>query len=272
MRLVSCPINQGVAAARNCGVEKANGEFIAPIDADDLWHPNKLELLLRPLMEDPTVGLAYSWFEYINEDDEIFYGGSRYSFEGSVLQKLCRVDFIGNGSNAVMRTALVRQVGGYDASLRARGAEGSEDWKLALQLAERSRFAVVRQPLTGYRLAATNMSNRVIQMVSSAELVVDEFSMRHARYAQDLRVQLLNRIFHGIIRCIRKRRWRDTKWLCRHATQYGLPDLLLAIGSFADESLVGATRMVRRLIRRRFVTKAPRRLFLEFSSPPTGGD
>jgi glycosyltransferase involved in cell wall biosynthesis len=266
MRLVSCHINQGVAAARNLGVERANGEFIAPIDADDLWHPNKLELLLRPLIEDPTLGLAYSWFEYINEDDEIFYGGSRYSFEGSVIEKLCKVDFIGNGSNAVMRTALVRQVGGYDASLRARGAEGSEDWKLALQLAELSRFAVVKQPLTGYRLAATNMSNRVTQMVSSAELVVDEFSARHIRYARALRVQLLSRIFYGIVLCIRRGQWRDAEWLCRRAGQFGASDLLEAIWWFTGNSLVGSTRLVTRVVRRGFVSRAPRPQFLDVSS------
>src|SRR4051812_12704913 len=42
VRLISQP-NRGVAHARNCAIAEAQGEFIAPLDADDLWHPKKIE-------------------------------------------------------------------------------------------------------------------------------------------------------------------------------------------------------------------------------------
>src|SRR5215218_7122776 len=43
--------NKGVASARNLGISKATGGFIAPIDADDLWHPTKLEKQMRMMLE-----------------------------------------------------------------------------------------------------------------------------------------------------------------------------------------------------------------------------
>ena len=212
MRLLSQP-NSGVAAARNRGMVDAKGGFIALIDADDLWRPEKLELHVPPLLRDPSVGVVYSWFENIDLYDGVFSGGSRRSFEGDVLEELCRFDFIGNGSNILMRTKLLREIGGYDTSLRARDAEGCEDWKVALQLAERCRFAAVERPLTGYRHSRGNMSSNVPRMVRSAELVVAQFAESHPQYAQVLRRHLLDRICNGVIRCVRERRWGDARWL-----------------------------------------------------------
>ena len=53
---------------------------------------------------------------------------------------------IGNGSSPLMRKDYVLEVGGYDPELRAQNAEGCEDWKLYLALAERYEVAVVREP------------------------------------------------------------------------------------------------------------------------------
>jgi glycosyltransferase involved in cell wall biosynthesis len=267
IRLLASPVNHGVAAARNMALAYANGDFFAPIDSDDLWKPDKLELLLRPLLTDSAVGLAYSWFDYIDDDDRIFHGGFRYSFQGDVLARLCQVDFIGNGSNAVMRTALVRAAGGYDSSLRARGGEGCEDWKLALELAQRSQFAVVTQPLTGYRLSTTNMSNRVVQMVRSAELVAHDFSALHPQYTQILSLHVLNRTFCGLARSIRRRRWKDAKWLAQRTTCFGTRAGLTAFCDFVFQELVRNSQRVLRVAKRGLLSPAPRPRFLELNPP-----
>jgi glycosyltransferase involved in cell wall biosynthesis len=53
--------NGGISVARNRGIAQATGEFIAFLDADDLWTPDKLELQLAALQQHPEVGVAYSW-------------------------------------------------------------------------------------------------------------------------------------------------------------------------------------------------------------------
>src|ERR1044072_212389 len=57
--------NMGVSAARNRGIEAANGDFIAFLDADDIWHPRKLEFQMETFARIPALGLVGTKFFYI---------------------------------------------------------------------------------------------------------------------------------------------------------------------------------------------------------------
>jgi glycosyltransferase involved in cell wall biosynthesis len=59
--------NQGVSVARNTGITHAQGEFIAFLDADDLWEATKLEKQLHTLEDNPAVGLVYTWTAFIDQ-------------------------------------------------------------------------------------------------------------------------------------------------------------------------------------------------------------
>jgi glycosyltransferase involved in cell wall biosynthesis len=213
--------NSGVAAARNLGIAHAQGEYIAPLDADDLWVPRKVELQVKKILSDTSIGLVYAWFDNINDDDEIIPGGSRARYEGHVLSDLCAIDFVGNGSNPLMRTSAVREVGGYDSELRAQSAEGCEDWKLAIQLAERHKFAVVPKILVGYRHSRGNMSDRTATMIKSARLVAAEVAMRHPELAGILHEHIGERLFSYSLKCVKQGRWSDAFSLLRQAVPYG---------------------------------------------------
>ncbi|WP_239806106.1 glycosyltransferase family 2 protein [Croceicoccus hydrothermalis] len=172
--------NGGVAAARNHGIELAKGEFIAPVDADDLWRPRKIERQLRAMHSaGPYTGLVYCWSAVIDEESSVISRANSPSHAGDVLPQLFYGNFVGNGSSALMRKDLVQGVGGFDPSLRARKAQGCEDWKLYLLLAERSHFAVIPDYLVGYRSTAAAMSGDVSQMLRSDAIVRGEMAVRH---------------------------------------------------------------------------------------------
>lgn len=176
--------NAGVAAARNTGLALARAEFIAPLDADDLWAPQKLDWQLRAFAGGgPDVGLAYCFFDAIDGDDRVLWPGPRKQFEGEALEALLREDFIGNGSNAMFRRALLEQVGGYDPALRLAGGQGGEDWQVALKLAEISEFTCIPDVLVGYRRTRGNMSGDTTQMLRSARLVAEPFARRYPHLA-----------------------------------------------------------------------------------------
>jgi hypothetical protein len=178
--------NQGVAAARNAGIAAAKGEFVAPVDADDLWHPDKIRLQVEAMrMAGAKAGLCCTGVHAIDADARIV--GTYVPDPGpSALVSLCRVNLVGNGSSALMPHALVVACGGYDPSLRAAGAQGCEDWQLYLRIVESHSFIVVPAGLTGYRQHPAQMSGRFEEMVRSAELVLAAFGQRRPDLAPDL--------------------------------------------------------------------------------------
>jgi hypothetical protein len=99
--------------------------------------------------------------------------------EGSVLIDLVYRDFIGNGSVPLIRRTCLDVVGGYNKSLRDRGAQGCEDWELALRVAERYKFLVVAEFLVGYRQAFGSMSSLGIAMEQSYHLTAATIKQNH---------------------------------------------------------------------------------------------
>ena len=166
-------LNGGVASARNRGINEARGEFVAPVDADDLWAPDKIEKQVSVLRKSGAqYGLCYTWSARIGPDDEIIADVPRIPIEGDVLLDLCRSNIIGNGSSALVRATVLDEVGLYDSSLRDQRAQGCEDWDIYLRIAERYKFALVPEHLTGYRQYPGNMSSDVMQMYRSACIVL----------------------------------------------------------------------------------------------------
>ena len=182
VRVVRQP-NAGVAAARNRGIEEARADLIAPIDADDLWRPTKIARQVRALRAAGSeVKLVYTWSALIDKDSKVIDWGTHPLFAGDVLLALSRGNFVGNGSTALMQKSTLKELGGYDASLRTRQAQGCEDWSLFLQVAESAHFAVVPDYLTGYRQDSKAMSRDIEQMLRSDGLVRSEMLTRHPEY------------------------------------------------------------------------------------------
>ena len=181
--------NAGVAAARNAAIAAGQGEFIAPIDADDLWHPRKIEKQIAAMHRGGArCGLVYNWSALIDDDGRVIALGGQYREQGDVLQYMCQGNQVGNGSTPLMRAAAVRQAGGYDTTLRDRAAQGCEDFSLYLAIAERFEYTLVAEYLTGYRQSAASMSNDLSQMLRSFHMVSDEWLERRP----DLKGPLLN--------------------------------------------------------------------------------
>ncbi len=174
--------NAGVAAARNAGIDKAKGEYIAPIDADDLWHPETLEKLLIPFDGgDPQLGVVYAWSIDIDEQDFSTGGFHAANISGDVYKTLICHNFLGNASSTLMRKDCLAQIGGYDPQLQAQNARGCEDWDLYLRLAEQYKFGVVPEFLVGYRKNSSSMSGDFCQMARSQQIMLQTIEKNHPK-------------------------------------------------------------------------------------------
>ena len=164
IRLMSVP-NGGVARARNLGMSAARGAFVAFLDADDLWHPDKISLQLQCMIDSPVwLGGCYAQSRHIDVHDRLLGDGPSFSAEGYVLARQFAVHLVRNGSCLLVRREVAMLLGGYDPSYADRGIGGCEDIEFEFKLAARYRIGVVPNYLVGYRLSPGNMSSNRLRM------------------------------------------------------------------------------------------------------------
>ncbi|MER9017001.1 glycosyltransferase family A protein [Mesorhizobium sp. M0768] len=185
--------NGGVASARNAGVRASKGIFIAPVDADDLWHPTKLEKQLRVFAAAGNdLGLVYTLYRTIDADDMVIITPKQTHPNGWVFMQHLGKNFIGNGSSVMFRRDVLFEMGGYSSRLRESGAEGCEDFFIQQSIASKYRFGVVEEHLVGYRRTPGNMSADFVRMLISRRMVLESVL---ARCTEAVKPVLLDAIF-----------------------------------------------------------------------------
>ena len=207
IRLIS-QANAGVAAARNRGIAEATAKLIAPIDADDLWHPEKIALQVGEMRRKPELALVCTGYSVIDELGHVAFVVGGRSPQSPQFEDLCRRNFIGNGSSTLMKRSVILSCGGYDPGLRDHGAEGCEDLKLYLQIARRHEIAMINQPLTSYRQLEGNMSSESGRMLRSFDMVAEPFCVERPELSKLFRSHRTYMTCWLASRALRARNWR----------------------------------------------------------------
>lgn len=142
------------AVARNRGLASSESEFVAFLDGDDLWRPEKLERQLALVASRPEVGLVHAGFEMLRDGSlEPYVPPPAMTEEGPQLERLAVGNYIANSSVLLRRELLARR-GAFDEDPRLRG---TEDFELWLRLAPQTEFGYVDEPLMVYRFHPANL-------------------------------------------------------------------------------------------------------------------
>ncbi|PSB33840.1 glycosyltransferase [Chlorogloea sp. CCALA 695] len=160
--------NAGLSASRNRGFARACGEFIAFLDADDLWTNDKLESQLEALQQSPQAAVAYSWTDHIDEYGQFLRPASYTSYSGNIYERLLVGNFLACGSNTLIRAQSLTQIGGFDESLNS-----AEDWDMWLRLSALYEFVVVPRPQVLYRISPSSMSTNISKMEIASLQVIE---------------------------------------------------------------------------------------------------
>lgn len=145
--------NGGQAIAKNHGVRTAKGEFIAFLDADDMWYPEKLEIQIPLFSRSENTGIVYSRLCYIDEKGEERGISDNELFRGQVSGALLIRNFIGFGTSVVRKECFER-LGVFNESLNM-----GIDYDLWLRFSTQYEFDYVDRPLLYYRVWSGQMSN-----------------------------------------------------------------------------------------------------------------
>lgn len=149
----------GPARPRNIGIEASQGEFIAFVDADDVWKPHKLQTQLDFLMDNPDIDMLYSPAEIIDEHGKIS-PSRKQRFLILLLRLMSPKNAIIYGNFININTLMLRQ------PLTSRFIEDSrlvaiEDWMFHIFNFQMGlRGASMKEPLIYYRIHSASISNR----------------------------------------------------------------------------------------------------------------
>lgn len=180
----------GAAAARNHGIERACGEYVAFIDDDAQWRPNKLDCQLRLLGAAPDAALAYCPFVYVDPDGAERIVGSRAAVGGRARKALLRENFIDTSCVLIRREPLL-EAGGFDERLPR-----LQDWDLWLRLAERTEFVFDPEPLVRTRFTPGGISTRSTALVEACRYLAAKYS---DRLGNEERALWLNTLGHTLM-------------------------------------------------------------------------
>lgn len=165
--------NRGLCASRNRAIGETDGEYVAFLDADDRWHPEKLARQVPLLEADEEVGLVHTdgWtFTGETVGPPIMGGVDPTTISGRLFERL----LLGNPilvPSVVVRRRCLEEVGPFDEALG-----GCGDWDLWLRVCRRWKAAYVPEPLVYYRRHAegTSMSDDDDYMLADSLRVLEK--------------------------------------------------------------------------------------------------
>jgi glycosyltransferase involved in cell wall biosynthesis len=170
VRLLSQTENRGLPAALNRGFAEARGELVARLDADDLWHPDKLQHQVALAERRPAAAFITTWVRFVDDAGLVRFDGPQQCFPPRALARSISETLVGSGSSVLVRREAFEEANGYDEMLRCQ-----EDLFLQVRLSAAHEIAQVPLFLAFYRLRPESLSRDVALMLDTWRKLLHQF-------------------------------------------------------------------------------------------------
>jgi glycosyltransferase involved in cell wall biosynthesis len=155
--------NGGLSAARNTGIHNSTGEWIALLDADDIWAPEKLERQASCMR--PETVLSYTGIRIF---DDLGIREEVPAVMPATAKKMLRYCNPITASSVLVRREAVARDGGFREDIRA-----CEDWEMWVRLKKAGQFAVVIDSLTDYYVYPGSLSANPDRMLQALDRIIE---------------------------------------------------------------------------------------------------
>lgn len=166
---VHSEINKGAPTARNAGLRIANGEFIAFLDSDDEWLPEKLRKQVGMIENLPkSVGLIYTdVIRVFQRTGEIIQKNVPH-FQGNVSREIIMNCFIASPT-PLIRKECFQKVGGFDERLPAH-----QEWDMFIRILQCYEVAYVPERLAKYYIHDSQITNDINKKIQAWEIILEK--------------------------------------------------------------------------------------------------
>jgi glycosyltransferase involved in cell wall biosynthesis len=183
--------NSGQGAARNAGIINSKGDYVAFLDADDVWLVTKIEKQINYFRKHEDVGMVHTYRKIAGEKGIIDYQNWQKSkiknLNGNIYKKILAGNWI-CASSVMIKKEVLQKLGYFDES---RKISGNEDWDMWIRTAKEYNVGYIDEPLTMYRDHRNGVSKNIENHMNSAYEVV---SKSYKTYSEKDKTTLYNKV------------------------------------------------------------------------------
>jgi len=186
--------NKGLAEARNTGIARSKGEYLALLDADDQWLPHRLQEGVKILDQDSSIGLVHGNITNIDADNKEINTPKRNASppSGSIFDNIFLRKMDIYCPTVLFRRSCCQQVGMFDINLTRLGCEDRDLW---LRIAQKYKIVYIDKVLSYYRITPQSMSNNLKKMLEARLYVIDKYCPKDDQSKRRLRNKAISKIY-----------------------------------------------------------------------------
>lgn len=175
--------NSGACVARNTGINASTGEYIAFLDDDDEWMPQKIERMVGCIEKDSSIGMVYSQYIIRSDNDELLIKPPVY--DSNWFVHLLGRNYIGSTSFPLIRKTSLIEAGMFDVKMRS-----MQDWDMWLRIAKCSSIAYCDVPLTLYHVEAESITTNISKKKNGHDRMLEKYEDDYGRHRKQLSIRL----------------------------------------------------------------------------------
>jgi glycosyltransferase involved in cell wall biosynthesis len=163
--------NRGGAAARNTGIVNSNAEYVAFLDDDDEWYPEKLTRQMQIMLaSQPEVGAVYTGYRVVDRATGKVCARMIPTRRGDLYRELLKANPIGGTSSVLLKKTCLEKVGLFDENLPS-----FQDRDLWIRFSREFHFNYVQQPLLDYFIHPKKIWTNLHALTQGLEIMLDKY-------------------------------------------------------------------------------------------------